>query len=290
MAVDMNAAMNAYGVTANLINAIPELQGILSQAVSEGRSQDWINAQVAANPWYQQHGDKLRNLLMQAATDPATYNQTLQNARDHVFGLSSQMGRALDYGTIQNLAYQYLATGEDETTLQAYIGRSGALGRGEAGGYVGNTAQIRDHLTQVAQSYGVAYTDGYLDSYVNRIEGGYDTIDGFDSVMRARAKAAFPQFGAQIDAGQTVAQIADPYMATYAKTLEVPQTQVTLNDPLIKKALSTVAPDGVTQTAVPLYQFEQQLRNDPRYDKTDQARQDAYSTLAQVGKDFGFTA
>jgi hypothetical protein len=48
--------------------------------------------------------------------------------------------------------------------------------------------------------------------------------------MRARAKAAFPQFANQIDAGMTIRDIADPYISTYAQTLEVPETQVTLKD------------------------------------------------------------
>lgn len=285
MAVDMNAAMNAYGVTANLVNAIPELRGILSDAVRDGRSIDWVNAQVAVTPWYQQHGQRMRDLLMQAATDPAEYQQQLENAQNHVKLMAEGMGRTPDVNT---LAYQYLAYGWDDQTLQQQISIFSGFSTTPEGTLVGTAAQYTDHLKEVAQSYGVPYTDSFINEYASRIQAGFDSPDGFDALMRARAKAAFPQFAAQIDAGQTIAQVADPYMATYAKTLEVPQTSVTLNDPLIKKALSSTAQDGATQQAMPLYQFEQQLKNDPRYDKTDQARTDAYSTLAQVGKDFGF--
>jgi hypothetical protein len=81
--------------------------------------------------------------------------------------------------------------------------------------------------------------------------------------MRARAKAAFPQFANQIDAGMTVRDIADPYISTYAQTLEVPETQVTLKDPAIKKALAQTGQDGTTQTSMPLWQFQRTAQGRP---------------------------
>jgi hypothetical protein len=156
------------------------------------------------------------------------------------------------------------------------------------GGYQGNAANLRDHMTQVAQNYGVAYTSSWLDGWINEVESGRDSLDGWESVMRARAKAAFPQFAAQIDAGMTIRDIADPYISTYAQTLEVPETQVTLNDTYIKKALSQTGQDGTTRASMPLWQFQRQLKDDPRYDRTQQAKDDAFTTLNKIGKDWGF--
>ena len=45
---------------------------------------------------------------------------------------------------------------------------------------------------------------------------------------------------------------------------------------------------GAAPVSTPLWQFQDQLRQDPRYDKTTQAVNDAYSTVAQIGKDWGF--
>jgi hypothetical protein len=56
------------------------------------------------------------------------------------------------------------------------------------------------------------------------IQAGTDTIDGFENVIKARAKAQFPHLANQIDAGMTVRDIADPYIASYAQTLEVPES------------------------------------------------------------------
>lgn len=286
-AVNMDQAQTEYGVTANLINAIPELQSILAQAATDGWSQDKLNATVAQSPWYQQHGQSLRNLIMQQATDPGTYNENLQNAADLVSQTAQQMGRQVDPW---QTAYQYLAQGWTAADLKAHIGANGTGIGNATDGYVGDVAQYESHLKQIAESYGVPYTQQFIDGYVNNIQAGKDTADGFTNVMQARAKAAYPQFAEQIDAGQTMTQIADPYMATYAKTLEVPQTQVNLSDPLIKQALSATDPKTGAMQNVPLWKFEQTLKADPRYDQTDQAKTDAYSTLHQIGKDFGFAS
>jgi hypothetical protein len=71
--------------------------------------------------------------------------------------------------------------------------------------------------------------------------------------------------------------------------LEIPQTSVTLQDPYIQKALSQRDPKSGAVTSQPLWAFEQTLKADPRYDKTVQAKTDAYSTLTQISKDFGFS-
>lgn len=284
MAVNLDQATTAYGVTADLINAIPALQGKLQEAIKGGWSQDKLNAEIAQTDWYRQHGQDVRNLLMQHATDPATYNENIANAQKLVQQVAGQYGRTVD---AKSLAYQYLANGWTQQTLQDVVGH-GALETNQ-GALVGDAAQLQSHLEQTAQAYGVAYTDSYLKGFINRIQQGHDTVDGFDAVMKARAKAAYPQFADQLDGGQTLAQIADPYMATMAKTLEIPQTEVKLTDPMIRKALSVKDPKTGAMTSQPLYDFEHQLKDDPRYDKTDQAKTDAYSLLAQIGKDWGFT-
>jgi hypothetical protein len=77
-------------------------------------------------------------------------------------------------------------------------------------------------------------------------------------------------------------------MAQMSKTLEIPQTSVAITDPAIQKALSTVDPKTGSQTAMPLWQFTRQLKDDPRYDQTDGARKDAYTALGKIGAAFGF--
>ena len=283
----VTTAINDYGPMAQIVAAVPELQGILSNALTSQMSPNAFTAAVQASKWYQTHGDAYRNLLMTQAADPATYNRTLANAVNLVNQTAAQMGRQVD---ANSMAYTYLINGWTPQTLQSMIGLQGGITHGDSGAYTGDAANLNDHMHEIATSYGVPFTQQWLDQAITQVQAGRDSIDGFTNVIRNRAKMAYPQYAAQIDAGQTMTQIADPYMAQMAKTLEIPQTEVTLNDPYIQKALSQRDPQSGAVTSQPLWAFNQTLKQDPRYDKTDQAKTDAYSTLAQVGKDFGFAA
>jgi hypothetical protein len=286
----MQEAMAAYGFVYQLANSTPALKDLLAEAIKAKWTEAQFTARLESSPWWMQHADTVRNLAIMHATEPGTYKQNLSNAQQMVWLKAKQLGRDITAAQANSLALRTLTENGswDDQRLSVLITDNTKVATGDGGAYVGNAAQLGDHMTQVAQNYGVAYTKPFLDAWINDVESGRNSIDGFEAVMRARAKAAFPQFGAQIDAGMTVRDIADPYISTYAQTLEVPETSVTLNDAAIKKALSQSGPDGTTRTAQPLWQFERQLKDDPRYDKTKAAKDDAFTALNKIGKDWGF--
>jgi len=290
MAISTEEALSSWGSLYNVVNAIPELRTYLDQGLQGGWTPQRLSAAISSSPWYMQHGDTVRNLIQLQTTDPASYTQNIANATRLVTLKAQQLGRSLTQAQAQALAYRTLvenASWDDQVLTQLVSGNSG-IAAGENGAYLGQAAQLYDHMTQVAQNYGVGYTKGWLDQYVTQVELGANSLDGFEAVIRARAKAAYPQFANQIDAGMTIRDIADPYISTYAQTLEVPETQVTLNDTYIKKALAQTGQDGQTQTSMPLWQFQRLLKDDPRYDRTQQAKDDAFSTLRKIGSDWGF--
>jgi hypothetical protein len=69
--------------------------------------------------------------------------------------------------------------------------------------------------------------------------------------------------------------------------LEVPSTGIDLFDPKIRSALSYTLPDGKVGTKS-IYDFEKDLRQDPRWQYTNNAREQASSIATTVLKDFGF--
>jgi hypothetical protein len=291
VAISVDEALSSYGFVYTLANNVPDLKDLLNQAITGGWTAEKLTAQIESSPWWNQHADTVRDLVTTQYTDPATYQQNLANAKN-VIGLKArQLGRYYDDNILTGLALETLVTNptfDDGPLSELITVRTGLRGNMQDGIREGQAGQLSNHMTQVAQNYGVGYTQQFVDDWTNKIEMGFDTLDGFESVMRARAKAAFPQFAAQIDAGMTLRDVADPYISTYAQTLEVPETQVTLNDTYIKKALAQTGQDGVTQSSMPLWQFQRMLKDDPRYDHTQQAKDDAYATLNKVGRDWGF--
>jgi hypothetical protein len=288
-AISTEQALASYGYVYQIANNIPELKSFLTQAIQGGWTQDALVAKVESSPWWRQHADTVRNLAVLAATEPATYQNNLLQARRQVALKAAALGRTLTDGQLNSLAYQNLTTNPqwDDNVLSNLISASSSINT-SGGSYHGQIANLRDHMTQLAQSYGVPYTDAFLNLQATAIEAGHDTLDGFENLMRARAKATYPQLADQIDAGMTVRDIADPYISTMAQTLELPETAIKITDPYVQKALQQRNKDGTAATQ-PLWQFTQTLKTDPRYDKTTQAKTDAMSTLAQIGKDFGFT-
>lgn len=288
----LEEAMSAYGFVFTLASAVPDLKAILEQAIAGKWTADRLTATVESSNWWRTNADTVRHLVTLQATDPATYSRSLANAKELITLKAQQMGRAIDDATAHRLALQTLTENAswDDQRLSMLVTNNTGLRRGDGASRAlyGDAAQLHNHMTQVAQNYGVGYSESWLTSWVNEISSGRNSIDGWEAIMRARAKAAFPQFAQQIDAGMTIRDIADPYIATYAQTLEVPETDVTLRDSMIQRALSQSGPDGTTQTAMPMWQFQRQLKDDPRYDRTQQAKDDAFAALGKIGRDFGF--
>jgi hypothetical protein len=287
MAIDMNTALAKYGWVGQLATSIPELRDVLTRAASAEWSPDEFQRQLEGSPWWQRNADSVRKLAITQATDPATYQQNLNNAAAKVQLYAQQMGR--DGVDTNALGLQLLTNNWDDQQLQAVIGNTAHIASGPDGALLGDAAQLKNHMMDVAGSYGVHANDGTINWWLYGIQSGKNSLDGWESSMRQQAKMYYPQFSTQIDAGQTVKDIASPWVQTMAKTLEISDSTITLDDPNIKKALTQRNADG-SATAQPLWQFERQLKDDARYDKTTQARTDAYSTLAKVGRDFGFSA
>lgn len=284
MPLSLQDALNAYGFVGTLANSIPDLRGILDQAIREEWQPAAFTRALQDSNWWKQNAESVRQLAQLQALDPATYQQNLLNASQKITLVANQMGRRVDPNAV---GLQALLNNWDDEQIKSYIGATGSLGVGSNDALFADAAQLDTHLREVAAAYGVAVTEDNFRGMLTQIQAGRDTVDGWEAVMRARAKAQFPHLASQIDAGMSVRDIADPYIATYAQTLEVPETGIKLTDPAIQKALSIRNQDGTAATK-PMWQFQRELKDDPRWDKTTNARTEAYTMVNQLGKDFGF--
>jgi hypothetical protein len=284
--LSLSDALNSYGFVGQLANAIPELKSILDQAIAG----EWVPAQfqraLQDSTWWRTNADAVRQMATLQQLDPATYQQNLHNAHTKINLIAGEMGRTIDGRAV---ALQALLGNWDDQQIRHFIGLSGTLAGqpGEPDALAGQAAQLQQHMRQLAQNYGVAYTDSFLTGWLRRVQSGADTLDGYESLIQARAKAQYAHLADQIDAGMTVRDIADPFIATYAQTLEVAESAVDLTDPAIQKALQTKGADGTWSTK-PMHQFVRDLKDDPRWESTENARQEAYAMVNRLGQDWGF--
>jgi hypothetical protein len=272
-------------VVGQIVNAIPELKDALTWAVQNQASQDALNAKIAQTPWYQQHSDPLRNLLLQAASDPATYAAEPQQRRG-----PGQPDRRED-GPSRSTCGRWPTAVPGQRLDQRHLEvphRPGRRDRQRDSGYAGDVAKYETQLNQVANDYGVPFTQGFIDDYVNKIQTGQGhgrtgSPASWSPARRRRTRSS--------PSSSTRADPAPDRGPLHGADVQDPGDPADVggdHDPAIQKALSTVDPKTGSQTAMPLWQFTRQLKDDPRYDQTDGARKDAYTALGKIGAAFGF--
>lgn len=150
-------------------------------------------------------------------------------------------------------------------------------------------AQTIQQLQQDQADYGYQWKPQQLAYYARSIVDGTTTIDTYKQQLIDWAKSAFPALAKQIDAGQTVSDLASPYIQSMSNLLEVDPGTLNLYTPAIRKALQGVTDPATKQReAVPLWQFEDQVRQDPRWQYTQNAKDTMSTALLKIGSDFGF--
>jgi hypothetical protein len=138
-----------------------------------------------------------------------------------------------------------------------------------------------------AADNGIMLSDQAATSYANGIvAGNLDENTAFNTIRESAANA-FPSLGEKIKSGIDLKTLADPYIQSMSNILEVPSTGIDLFDPKIRGALAYTLPDGKVGTKS-IYDFEKELRQDPRWQFTNNAREQASSIASTVLKDFGF--
>ncbi len=84
-----------------------------------------------------------------------------------------------------------------------------------------------------------------------------------------------------VDQGIDLDTIYSPYKQTMASILEINPDTINVNDPMLRKA---IGPDK----EMSIYEFQKTLKQDPRWQYTNNAREDVSSSVQRVLKDFGF--
>lgn len=187
-----------------------------------------------------------------------------------------------DYFTADNLDPKLWLEGEIKTKLLAGAEEIGKAGIPE--GPVGkNFVDVKDF----AAKNGILLSDQAAGDYATQIVTGKLDQDTVFNAIRESAASAFPQLADKIKSGINVRTLADPYIQSMSNILEIPYTSVDLFDPKIRGALSYTLPDGKVGTKS-IYDFEKDLRQDPRWQYTKNAKKTVAESTLRVLQDFGF--
>lgn len=248
-------------------------------------------ADLKGTRWYQSHGEAARQQVALMTSDPATYNQKVETQYQDILGIAGQMGAQMDPQTAQNIAKQALMLGWDETQIKramaSYVNiqTKGPL----AGGFSGDAGATERYMQQVADANGFQYSPQSMTAWVRNVARGDATAADYAQFFRNQAANMYPAFANQLKAGMDLKDLATPYVQSMANILEISPTEITLQDGNIRQAMSQVNKQGNDQTAMPMWEFENKLRQDARYQMTDGAHQQVASQALRLGQMMGVT-
>jgi hypothetical protein len=210
--------------------------------------------------------------------------QDIKVKSDSIKIYATDLGIGLDDATANKLAREWAAGNYDATTIKPQIARSGKIDFNK-----GSAAEQLNSLRELAGSYGMQFDEGWFNTAATNILTAKDDVDTYKEYIRDQAKSKFPTLSAQLDQGFTVRQLASPYIQTMSNILEIDPNTIGLNDIYVNQALTGLNDKGEPSTK-PLWQFEQDLRKDPRWNYTKNAQDSLMGTARKVLQDFGLVS
>lgn len=277
----------SYGFMAELFDSIPELKSLFNKAVKGGWTPSKFQAELRDTKWWKKSPEATRKWLTLQYGDPATAKQQLDQMQIKVAQMAKSLGlsgTAVTGKNMRSFALKAIMGGWDESQMRYNLGKKFVFRGTSTGGQAG---EIYDEVDEFAYNMGIDWSDKRLENWVRNILKGTSTIQDIKNQMIQESKTLFPQWSKQLDAGQTVADIASPYFSSMAQILELPAGSVNLFDPKIKKALQYKDPQTGANAVKPLWQFENELRGDERWKGTQNAQNSLMQVAHQVLADFG---
>jgi hypothetical protein len=274
-----------YGMTLGMLNAYPELKSLFSDMVKEGWTQAKFNAKLAETQWYKSLSDVQRKAILLQYTDPATYGKLWNTTQNKIRMMMADIGADPDnWDQINSISAKIIHEGYTDDQARDFLGQYIVFGSGGMAG--GKAGQVQQELNSYMYAMGVQNSDQWTQDAVRNVVRGKKTSQDYKNDILEQTVATFGGWEKQLRAGATMQDLAQPYMQSMGQILEIPGGQINLFDNTIRGALSWRDPSG-TAGSKPLWQFQNDLRQDERWKKTQNAQDSAMGTAHKVLQDFG---
>jgi hypothetical protein len=251
----------------------------------EGFSADSAINRLNSQPWMQKYKRAAITDMDFEARFPQLYRDDINASVETLRDQAAAFGAQMTDDQLRDLAVQSRRMNMNPSELNNALTEYIAF---DSGDLKGSARTVNSNIKMWAMRNGIQLSDGMVNQYTKNIVAGNTTQDDvLQDLRNTYLTGAYPAWADRIAAGMDPADIAAPYKTKIASLLEVGEDQVDLNDGLLQRAMQGVGADGKPKV-VPLYEFEKQIRDDPRWQYTDNARA-TYSTMADnVLKMFGF--
>ncbi len=273
-----------YGMSVAFFNSVPELKRLLGQAVKNQWDATLFQAHLKNTKWWKATSDTNRKAQVMQKQDPATYKASLEANRAAVAQLAVKTGAVLSEGAVAKLAKNILHYGWNDAQIQNFLGQYIKFNdKHVLGGLAGQAYQ---QLKTLAYDNGVSASEQSLKDSAAYVVRGVSDMEKEAAKIKGVAMGAYPAFADQIEAGQTMKNIAQPYVQAMAQTLEMPDTDIDMFNPKIKAALGRSNAQGRPEP-MSLTDFVTSLRGTPDWRRTASAQNSVMTVGRQVLRDMG---
>ena len=196
--------------------------------------------------------------------------------------LATELGVTLSEDDVRTLAMQYAKGAIDANTIKYQVARAGEIDFTS-----GTAAATIGELQALAGSYGLTVSDAFLQTAVKNVITGNETIDTVKNDFKTQAKMLYPTLADSIEKGYTPRQLSGSYLNYLASIRGVPADSISLDDPFMTRALTSLNDKGQPEQ-LPYWKFQEVVRTeDPSYPFSKDAEVRAVSLLDAFGKTFG---
>lgn len=280
-----------YGFVLAFFETDPDLKALFDKAVRKTWSTQRFIAELRDTKWFKTHSVTLRNAILQETADPATYNAevrklaaTIRDTWGATFG--GTLG-VLDDGELKLWAETAYRMGWTEAQVMDHMTKSINFQKLMTNKRLGGSAaELKNTFEALGRAYGLNPGNRWVASQVEKVISGRDTQEGVATRLKEWAKREYAAFAAELDGGATIEDIAEPYVSKMAEMLELNPAGIHARQGLVQKALRARGQDG-NPRPLSLGDFEDMLRRDPRWQKTNNARETVMEITHNLLRNFG---
>jgi hypothetical protein len=283
-----------YGMAWAVIQGVPEIKRLFEKAYGNGKtrwSAEKFKSQFQSSKWYRDHSEAYRKARILQLSDPKTFNAEVTRVQAQVEQMAAQRGITL--GPKQSWASVaqalFMSGKTDDTSVLEYLDTTKKFGA-TVSSEEGMGGSVVNDLEKMAYAYGYVPQDkNFYAKAAREVTFGNATIEEYQNTILEAAASQYPVFRDQILSGAvTVRDVASPYIDSMARTLELSPEAIELQDETIQKALSASYDDKGQPVVKSVWQFTKDLKEDPRWAYTKNAKDSMEQTAVGVLRAFGF--
>lgn len=302
------AAGQDFALPETIFNNVDSLKRILERYVKEDWTPDKLRKAIRDDVWFRKNSGEIKARYVQyynfrdlqasgQAQGTTDYEMQIDKIEAKLKKRAVEIGSAAasDPAAIRKAAENLYITNrsEDDAFVDSFLAASirpvaGMIGGKGTQGYSGQALKNYQELLTTARSNGLKISDivpggSNTQQVLQGIASGKLDINRIVQDTRKLAAQGQPQYVRDLlSQGYNLDQVFAPYRQTMAAVLEIDDpNSIDLNDPLLRSAINDKGDMNI-------YEFKKTLRRDPRWQYTEQARQDVSSATLNILRDFGF--